>query len=764
MKRYTQKWFLQQISCIICTLLFVNPVISHPDDEIYFFNVGQGHAVLIRKGGIDEATEQSYTPLLIDAGTTSYPFRVGERYEWVKDEASSLSVQIANQILRFWKESHGNQLRNGKFRINIIVTHPDKDHQEFIPSILEKLGQESVAVRFPFTFKAKLLLGGKEELYPQGFNNYRCVYSNDCKGLLLRENLGFLESSGCITHLFCPEGIKSDANRWSIITRIQLDDISAVFTGDADSKVKRDMLASLQRREEFQADILHVSHHGAEGTFHKRWDEAVNPKAIVIGSGLHNHKHPRGIVIQDYLCLLNINGRLWGDRVMPHALQYYCAETVHEQIGRTLETKGGLFDVIPFLSEDESEDDEQWHLVWTDAPVYTLWTTGTLIFKRDVRTPIFKDASSGMSSYIAVSDPRYLFDPSSRGKLTPLSEEEQRNYAIIPDLVRRKFRTETSYDKEGLIFTNLAMKEFLLISNHADRDLYLYILRRIFEEIKPFAWRNSKSFQWIREAVVERNRHVPENEERLRRASEFLFRNSDTPIIYKHISTALYDHDFEESAFLLKTFLKSQHSFEHLRKYVIISYKIRYGFSAEKVEILCPFGFPEWLQLEKLVSFVNEEIIRPSEEPISLEDVFDIFPLRLQGKNFKEIGRAIIEAEGLVDAIQGQAIEKLKELVEVLRIHTPAQERINVDRIVHMQSQGKTFGEIRQVIVESEGLCKDLEKLNEIRHENAISEKCEHIPLTFENFISSDGHPTTLEEFYQKLEEYFPKAMEEFLT
>ncbi|MDI9634441.1 hypothetical protein QM565_01360 [Geitlerinema splendidum] len=443
MKLYSNKLFFQRIIYILFTLLFVGPVVSHPDDEMDFFNVGQGHAVLIRKGGINQTTGQPYAPLLIDAGATAHPFKVGERYEWIKDDVTSLSSQIANHILRLWKESHGHQLRGGRFGLNIIVTHPDKDHQEFIPSILAKLRQESEAVRTPFTFDASLLLGGTKDLYPEVFASYPCLYSNDCQNLFVRGGLSFLESSGCITHLFCPKGIPSDKNRWSIVTRIQLDDISAIFTGDADSKVKKSMLTYLRNAQrpltELQSDVLHVPHHGADETFFKEWDEAVNPRTIVIGSGLNDIcKHPRGITICEYLYLLNARGRLWEDKVMPHALQYHCGNITHGQIGQILETKGRLFDVVPLLPEVESEGGENWHLAWTDVPVYTLWTTGTLVFKRDVRIPNFRDAPSGISSYIAVPDPLYLFDPTSRRKLAPLSEEDRRVYAIIPDLVRKK--------------------------------------------------------------------------------------------------------------------------------------------------------------------------------------------------------------------------------------------------------------------------------------------------------------------------------------
>ncbi|MDZ4323121.1 MAG: hypothetical protein U1A05_03440, partial [Alphaproteobacteria bacterium] len=211
---------------------------------------------------------------------------------------------------------------------------------------------------------------------------------------------------------------------------------------------------------------------------------------------------------------------------------------------------------------------------------------------------------------------------------------------------------------------------------------------------------------------------------------------------------------------VLKTFLKSVHNLQRLRQYIKLSSDIgQCGPSAKEMDDLCPFGFAEWLQLEKLVRFVREEIIQPSGESISLGDIFDILPLRLEGKNFKEIGRALVEGEGFVDYTQREAIDSLQRFVTSLRetIPTSAEGLISIAYVENMQQQGRSFREIRQAIVESEGFHEDLQQLNEIWGARAFS-------LTLENSIAFGGHPTTLEEFYEKLEEYFPKAMDDYLS
>ena len=55
----------------VCAFLYsTNLYATYPlKDEITFFNVGQGHAVLVNKIG--------YTPLLIDAGSDGRPYAQG---------------------------------------------------------------------------------------------------------------------------------------------------------------------------------------------------------------------------------------------------------------------------------------------------------------------------------------------------------------------------------------------------------------------------------------------------------------------------------------------------------------------------------------------------------------------------------------------------------------------------------------------------------------------------------------------------------------
>lgn len=727
-------------------------------DEIVFFNVGQGHAALINKVG--------HVPLLVDAGSTSRPYTAGETYEWAKLDESSLLSQIRNKILGYWRQSQAEPLRGRDYHLNIIITHPDKDHKDFVPAILSKLRLDSQ--KYQFRFYPHVLLGGTEDHY-SGYSLPDCEkrHTSSCLGLRkLKGRTRFLESSGCITHLFCPQG-GTDTNRWSVVVRVELEGMSAMLTGDADTYVKSQMLERLGGNgESLISDILLAPHHGSdEHTYLTDWDEAVNPKAIIIGAapnkGQKGNRHPRGETIYN---LLNFSeGRIWQDKVMSHAILYNCNQGKHDEIHTTLfNSRKRLFEVIPNPAAPTAAAANKWHLARVDIPLYTLWTNGTLIFKGDVRTPEFIEAPHGLMGYISVPDPLYLFDSSLRSQLIPPSEKDRRViYAIIPDLFREKIGVGRRSDKEDAsLLTDLAVKEFRHISDSIDRDIYLYALQRMFREKKRIGvWTpHMSSFKWLREAIVERNRLAAKNGERLINAVNFLL--SD------FARREFMDWDFEGTTLVLKTFLKSHRPLQELNKYIATLSVIEGGVYPKEIEDLCPLGFHEWLQLEKLVSFVRKEIIFPSGEPISVGDVIDILPLRLEGKNFKEIGRFLVKMEGSIDIAQQEAIDSLEQFVTSLRktISTSAEGRISVARVMDMRQQGKSFREIRQVIVESEGFREDLEKANEIWAAGALSNGVPYVPLTLESFVSFDGHPTTLEEYYKKLEEYFPGAMDEDLS
>ena len=80
----------------------------------------------------------------------------------------------------------------------------------------------------------------------------------------------------------------NDANDSSIVLKLEFENNSALFTGDATSKVEKKIL-----NEDIKSDILKVGHHGSSYSTLNDFLDKVNPKYAVIEVGKNNiYNHP----------------------------------------------------------------------------------------------------------------------------------------------------------------------------------------------------------------------------------------------------------------------------------------------------------------------------------------------------------------------------------------------------------------------------------------------------------------------------------------
>lgn len=181
--------------------------------------------------------------------------------------------------------------RTPEISLHIIVANPRIKHDVAF-DVLSYL--QSLDYRGP----VHALLEGDAASYPLGFLE-SCVrtYSSEHLGLHTKAQVNPLKFNGCITHLFCSqEGLS---------IRLQLEEISALLTGDRDRIHTERMLASfINRTRELESDILHESHSGSDDSLAK----AVNPKAIIIGGDPYKSEsegllHPQEEKIFNYLNL-----------------------------------------------------------------------------------------------------------------------------------------------------------------------------------------------------------------------------------------------------------------------------------------------------------------------------------------------------------------------------------------------------------------------------------------------------------------------------
>ncbi len=658
------------IVIIIAAYFFsdVSSVCALSQDEIDFFNVGKGHAVLINKVGT-RADEKPYVPLLVDAGSMMHPFVAGPHFKWTDEEKEEPSItKISERIISCWRTARNGRLNGGNFRLNVIITHSDKDHVGLMPSLVSKLGEKAATKHFSFTVHS--LLGGTEDQY-QSYNlkDLNPIYSSEYLGLIKPGGLRFLEDSGCITHLFCPGRITGNNNNWSIVTRIKLDSISAMITGDATIKVKRAMLGELgDRKTEICSDILLVPHHGSKkDTFLAEWDITVNPKAIVIGSAPDmKNFHPHRKTILDLLLVNGRDSRLWTDRVRAHGIQYYCEEDTHRNIEEFL-GEDRLFDDVPCVTEQQ---DQKWRLVWVDLPIYTLWTTGSLRFHNAEKSPVFLDTSYGLMNYVAVANASYLLPPYMRKRITALSTAEEE----LSQRALKAIHRQEKWEEKRTVAKNIFLRELYLIEDPEDRFLYLSFIADILEQdiqeyYADILYHAPSFFPLMKSAITERNKEVPGNVERLHELVKFLMYRAVDEYIERYVGRfkhlyALGSLDIflgfaslEDRAHILKVFLKATRADTELAKYIntFSSFNVSTVMELDKI---CPFGFPEWLQLESLLDFFRDVFKEGVSEGLCILDVLDIVELRHQGKNFKEIGRALIDEQMLYLRMEKGTLEE----------------------------------------------------------------------------------------------------------
>lgn len=369
------------------------------EDEIIFFNVGQGHCTLIRR--------VNYVPLLIDAGSTCNVLRAENHQQ--NDQGSKKGDKVIRSIIKNISD-HWRNNQNSDGKLNVIITHGQDDHVKYIPTILEGLNQGRSNICF------RLLLGGKAEHYQgklgNNFLSYEIHYSADYNhaDLLRERNLGFPESD-CITHLFCPRG-NHDPNTWSIMTRVlinpnQTNPISAMIPGDAEKALQQQMREQFPQAQALESTILLFPHHGAK-PLEDGWIKAVNPQAVIISAGKRgSYYHPRAEALCSLFSALRpsrnvINGlelntttqeRLWNS-VDSHRVIYYDTTGQFSQNVRNIlptiqinsphsPLVGSPFEFLDVPWYINLGFDPNWRCALSNFPIYTTYTSGTIVFKKD---------------------------------------------------------------------------------------------------------------------------------------------------------------------------------------------------------------------------------------------------------------------------------------------------------------------------------------------------------------------------------------------
>ncbi len=214
--------------------------------RVTFLNVGQGDAILIQApGGYD---------VLIDGGPdTTVVEKLGERLPYF-----DRTIEL------------------------LVVTHPDSDHVAGLVEVsrryrVQRLLGTLVADELP---AYNLLF---EQLSEQGTDK-----------IAAQPGMSFNLPEANLTVLGPPGNhvgeTPKDSNELSVVVRLDSQDHSFLFTGDADFKEEAEILVL---PESVQSDVLKVGHHGSKSSSSEQWIKAVQPVFGIISAGLDNrYGHP----------------------------------------------------------------------------------------------------------------------------------------------------------------------------------------------------------------------------------------------------------------------------------------------------------------------------------------------------------------------------------------------------------------------------------------------------------------------------------------
>lgn len=245
------KWFF--VGVLFLATFFVWYAVyaeSRQELEVYFLDVGQGDAILIHA--------PSGNQVLIDAGPNK-----------------AVLGELA-KVMPFYDRT-----------IDMVIeSHPDSDHIGGLPEILSRY--EVGAVMESGVNTDSVIYTEIEKLIAE---------KNIKKVLARRGTRVVLENSGYLDILFPDRDVAGmDTNDASIIAKLQYGGRSFLFTGDSPQKMEK-YLVSLDK-ENLDADVLKVGHHGSKTSSSQEFLGYVSPEYAVISVGKENkYGHPHQEVL-----------------------------------------------------------------------------------------------------------------------------------------------------------------------------------------------------------------------------------------------------------------------------------------------------------------------------------------------------------------------------------------------------------------------------------------------------------------------------------
>jgi competence protein ComEC len=223
---------------------------NQPVAKVYFFDVGQGDSIFIDTDGLD---------VLIDGGPRS----------------------VGSALMGYLSDLGVSEIAY------VVATHPHEDHIGGLVTVLNS----SITV-------GAVLYNG-ESATSQVYQDFM-RHAQSKITIVQRGQTYILSTNVNFTVLNPIQPLEfSDVNSNSIVLRLQVGNVTFLFTGDATLEAEESMMAAGLNLE---SQVLKVAHHGSRYATSAEFLEAVNPTYAIISAGLGNpYGHPHAETVQRLL-------------------------------------------------------------------------------------------------------------------------------------------------------------------------------------------------------------------------------------------------------------------------------------------------------------------------------------------------------------------------------------------------------------------------------------------------------------------------------
>jgi len=218
--------------------------------KVVFLDVGQGDSILIKNNN---------TEILIDGGPDTNVINKVSQYLPFYDREIEL----------------------------IVLTHPHADHLVGLVEVLKR-------------YKVDKILLTKVKNGDSGYSEFlNLIEEKKVPYDIAKEKIDYnLGENFDLDILYPFESIEGkeyeDLNETSIVAKLSFDNVSFLFTGDANQEVEKKLLSS-----DLKSNVLKVGHHGSKYSSSLDFLKAVNPKYAIIQSGKENKfGHPHLITLR----------------------------------------------------------------------------------------------------------------------------------------------------------------------------------------------------------------------------------------------------------------------------------------------------------------------------------------------------------------------------------------------------------------------------------------------------------------------------------